>query len=158
MESNSFITWENIHQQGLLLALPIGQFCVQSFACPFEEKTFLIKHILLRWPLSIVGREIAQSRKYFLSSANEVSTGPTCQFLWVCLSGLFFKASNWIIYWLLTVVQATYLSDKVFRAWLSSATLRFFSLAEQCHTQKFYLRCFKSDFDAVKSKFGLLNE
>ena len=31
-----------------------------------------------------------------------------------------------------------------------------FSLAEQCHTQNFYLRCFKSDFDAVKSKFGLL--
>ena len=39
---------------------------------------------------------------------------------------------------------------------LSSPTLRFFSLAEQCHTQKFYLRCFKLDFDAVKSKFGLL--
>ena len=33
-----------------------------------------------------------------------------------------------------------------------------FSLAEQCHTQKLYLRCFKSDFDAVKSKFGLLIE
>ena len=31
-------------------------------------------------------------------------------------------------------------------------------LAEQCHTQKFDLRCFKSDFDAVKSKFGLLIE
>ena len=31
-----------------------------------------------------------------------------------------------------------------------------FSLAEQCHTQNFYVRCFKSDFDAVKSKFGLL--
>ena len=76
----------------------------------------------------------------------------------VCLSGLFFKASDWIIYWLLTVVLATYLSDNVFKAWLSSAKLRFFSLAEQCHTQKFYLRCFKSDFDAVKSMFGLLNE
>ena len=41
---------------------------------------------------------------------------------------------------------------------LSHATLRFFSLAEQCHTQNFYLRCFKSDFDAVKSKFDLLIE
>ena len=48
-----------------------------------------------------------------------VSTGPTCQFrfvclsvcLFVCLSCLFFKASNWMIYWLLTVVLATYLSD-----------------------------------------------
>ena len=29
----------------------------------------------------------------------------------VCLSGRFFKASNWMIYWLLTVVLATYLSD-----------------------------------------------
>ena len=28
----------------------------------------------------------------------------------------------------------------------------------QCHTQNFYLRCFKSDFDAVKGKFGLLIE
>ena len=55
----------------------------------------------------------------FLSSANEVSTGPTCQFLSVCLfvclsvcvSGLFFKTFNWMIYWLLTVVLALYLSD-----------------------------------------------
>ena len=31
-------------------------------------------------------------------------------------------------------------------------------LAEQCHTQNFYLRCFKSDFDAIKNKFGLLIE
>ena len=33
------------------------------------------------------------------------------------------------------------------RDWLSHATLRFFSLAEQCHNEKFYLRCFHSDFD-----------
>ena len=32
-------------------------------------------------------------------------------------------------------------------AWLSRPTLRFFTLAEQCHTQNFYLRCFKSDFE-----------
>ena len=44
------------------------------------------------------------------------------------------------------------------RARLSDTTLRFFSLAEQCHTQNFYLSCLKSDFDAVKSKFGLLIE
>ena len=44
------------------------------------------------------------------------------------------------------------------RARLSHDTLRFFSLAEQCHTQNFYLRCFKSDFDAAKSKFDLLIE
>merc|ERR1711954_135156 len=43
-------------------------------------------------------------------------------------------------------------------AWLSNNTLRFSSSAEQCHTQKFYLRCFNLDFDAVKSKFGLLIE
>ena len=41
---------------------------------------------------------------------------------------------------------------------MNSATLRLFCLAEQGHTQNFYLRCFKSDFDAVKSKFGLLIE
>ena len=57
----------------------------------------------------------------------------------VCLFGLIFKASNWMIYWLLTVVLAPYLSVQVFGAWLSSATLRFFSLAEQCHTQIFQL-------------------
>ena len=55
------------------------------------------------------------SNMSFFSSANEVSTGPTCQFLCVCLSvcvsGLFFKASNCMIYWHLTVVLATYLSD-----------------------------------------------
>ena len=42
------------------------------------------------------------------------------------------------------------------RARLSQATLTFFSLAEQCHTLN--LRCFKSNFDAVKSKFDLLIE
>ena len=44
------------------------------------------------------------------------------------------------------------------RARLSHATLRFFGLAEQCNTQNSHLRCFKSDFNAVKSKFGLLIE
>ena len=39
---------------------------------------------------------------------------------------------------------------------LSGATLRFFSFAEQCHIQNFYLWCFNSDFDAVKREFGLL--
>ena len=34
---------------------------------------------------------------------------------------------------------------------MNSATLRLFIMAEQCHTQNFYLRCFKSDFDAVKT-------
>ena len=33
----------------------------------------------------------------------------------------------------------------------NNATLKLFILAEQCHTQNFYLRCFKSDFEAVKS-------
>ena len=41
---------------------------------------------------------------------------------------------------------------------LSHATFRFFSLAEQCQIKKFYLRCFNSDYHAVKSKFGLLIE
>ena len=61
-----------------------------------------------------VASSISLKLNAFLSSANEVSTGPTCQFLFVCLCVFpvfFFKASNWIIYWLLTVVLATYLSD-----------------------------------------------
>ena len=72
----------------------------------------------------------------------------------VCMfSGLFFEASDWVIYSLLVVVliELGVLS-------LSIATLRLFSLAEQRQTQNFYLRCFKSDFDAVKSKFDLLIE
>ena len=55
----------------------------------------------------------------FLSSANEVSTGPTCQFLYVCLyvcmfSGLSFEASDWVIYSLLVVVLAPSLFNQVF--------------------------------------------
>ena len=38
---------------------------------------------------------------------------------------------------------------------MNSATLRLFSLAKLGLTQIFYLRYFKSDFDAVKGKFGL---
>ena len=66
----------------------------------------------LRWPLLRPPTWAPLSGR-FLSNANEVSTGPTCQFLCVCFLSvcLFFKASNWMIYWLLTVVLATYLSD-----------------------------------------------
>ena len=39
---------------------------------------------------------------------------------------------------------------------LSHTTLRFLSLAEQCYTPNFHLRCFKSTVDAVKSKISLL--
>ena len=41
---------------------------------------------------------------------------------------------------------------------MNSPTLRPFSLAEQCHNQNFHLRCFNSDIDVVKSKFGLFIE
>ena len=78
---------------------------------------------------------------------------PSCLSSKVCSTHLSKKFQKLSMH-LLTV----YLFNQVFRAWLSSATLRFFSLAEQSHTQKFYLRCFKSDFDAVKGKFDLLNE
>ena len=52
----------------------------------------------------------------FLSSAKEVNTGHTCQFLYVCvyvfcISGLFFEASDWVIYLLLVVVLAHRLSN-----------------------------------------------
>ena len=88
-----------------------------------RSKVYKLK-VFLRWGWGEInwyirrywGRKLGHE---FLSSANKVSTGPTCQYLCVCLfvclsvcvSGLFFKASNWMIYWLLTVVLATYLSD-----------------------------------------------
>ena len=40
--------------------------------------------------------------------------------------------------------------------WLSNATLRYFSLGEQCNTQNFYLCCFKSDFKDVKANLVYL--
>ena len=39
----------------------------------------------------------------------------------------------------------------------NSATLRLFSLAEQCHTQNFYLRCFKNE-DDLKNEENLQSE
>ena len=106
----------------------------------------------------------------FLSSANNVSTGPTCQIgcVFVCLCSVFpvffcNKFSRLLIdlmRWFLAVVLAYCLFRTLnpaiqevgwamphsdFLAWLSSATLK-----------NFYLRCFNSDFDAVKSIFGLL--
>ena len=102
-------------------------------------------------------------KHWFLSSAYVVSPGPTCRnsvFLFFCHS-----VSNFLgIQLANTLVSGSGSNKPVIRdigpsnsrALLSHATLRFFSLAEQCHTQKFYLRCFKSDFDALKNKFGLL--
>ena len=48
----------------------------------------------------------------FFSSANKVMPICVCVFVFPSfrLSGLFFQASNWMIYWLLTVVLAPYLS------------------------------------------------
>ena len=47
---------------------------------------------------------------HVLSQADALTKKSVC--LFVCLSsGLFFKVSNWMIYWLLTVVLAPYLSD-----------------------------------------------
>ena len=60
--------------------------------------------IFMLWLQSIVFR-------LFLSNANAVGTGPTCQKLYVCpasvrLSGRFFEASDWLSYLLLAVVLA----------------------------------------------------
>ena len=56
--------------------------------------------------------------------------------LFVCaLYGLFFKAR--------CLALAEQCHTQIFR------------LAEPDHTSDFYLKCFKSDFDSVKSKFGL---
>ena len=91
----------------------------------------------------------------FLVSANKVGTGTIYQFLYVCLllciSGLLAYGSGSDT----SLIQLDVSNEG---AWLSNPALRYFNLAEQCHTQKFHLRCFNSDFDAVKSKFGLLLE
>ena len=84
------------------------------------------------------GREGTTKYSPILSSDKGVSTWPAWQFLYLLfLYGLSLKVSNWLIYWLLTVVLSPNLSNYVFWAWLSSATLRFFSLAELCHTHEF---------------------
>ena len=97
-----------------------------------------------------------------------VSTGPTYQKVYVCMyvCALHFQ-SFFQGFWLGDLLASGSDSDILLiqdielgnaGAWLSHATLRMFSLAVQCHNKIFYLRCFKSDFDAVKSKFGLLIE
>ena len=55
-----------------------------------------------------------------------------------------------------TSLYVLLLQSVICASWHTSNHQR--SLTEQCHTQNFYLRCFKSDFDAVKSKFDLLIE
>ena len=102
----------------------------------------------------------------FLSSAYLVSPGPTSHKSKVFLC-VFYSESNFLGIQLaiamvsgsgsdIPLIQDTEPSNP--RAWLSHAKIRFFSLTEQCHTQKLYLRCFNLDFDAVKSKFGLFLE
>ena len=101
-----------------------------------------------------------------------VSAGPTCQkvYVCVCVCALYFRSfseTNFLGFQLpnalisgsgsgIPLIQDIELRNS--RDWLSYATPRFFSLAEQCYTQNFYLRYFKSDFDAVISEFGLLIE
>ena len=104
-------------------------------------------------------------KSLFLSSAYVVRPGPTSQ-KFVFLS-FFHSISNFLGFRLVMALVSGSGSDIPLiqdiepsnsRALLSHVIFRLFSLAEQCHTQNFYLKCFNSDFDAVKSKFGLLIE
>ena len=82
----------------------------------------------------------------FLSSTNKVSTGPTCQFLSVCVFVyVSFRSffSRCPIGWYIGFWQWFWHPDYPTRC--LELTLK-------------NLRCFNSDFDAVKSKFGLLIE
>ena len=56
--------------------------------------------------------------------------------------------SDWFIYSLLTGILAPYLFNLVFWAWLSTATLRFFSLADQCHTHELFIWLNKENISA----------
>ena len=102
----------------------------------------------------------------FLSSTYIVSPGPTSR-KFIYLSFFLHSVSNFLgasLYKALVsgsgpdIQLSQDIEPSNSRAHLSHATLRIFSLAEHCHTQNFYLRCFKSHFDAVKSKFGQLIE
>ena len=111
-------------------------------------------------------------KKLLLQNISYFCPGPTSRnsvclsvFFFFCFSVFFHSVSNFLGFQLVKTLASGSVSDIPLiqdlgpsnsRAWLSRATLSFFSLAEQCHTQKFYLRCFKSDLDAVKSKFGVL--
>ena len=80
------------------------RYCYCEYFKRFFKKRLDFKSISNNVRLSSLG---------FLSSANEVSTEPTCQKVYVCLSSVcisrvFLKASNWLIYWLLTVVLTPY--------------------------------------------------
>ena len=92
----------------------------------------------------------------FLSSAYVVSPGPTSQnsFFFFFLS-FFHSISDFLGFRLVMALVSGSGSDIPLiqdiepsnsRALLShDATLRFFSMVEQCHTKNNYLRCFKSD-------------
>ena len=150
----------------LYLKIPAGR-CSHSFV--FSVPVYLLCHINselyeVTWPL-IAPIYFWQNTSTFLSSAYVESPGSTSRkFVFLCV---FHSVSNFLGIQLaktlvsgrgsdIPLIQDIEPSNSIAR--LSHATLRFFSLAEQCHTQNFYLRCFKSDFDAVKSKFDLLIE
>ena len=114
--------------------------------------------------LMVIGRCKQLSPDKFLSNAYVVSPGPTSRkfiffffhpvsnFLGASLDKALVSGSGSDI----TLIQDIEPSNAIAR--LSHATLRFFSMAEHCLTQKCYLRCFKSDFDSVKGKLCLLIE
>ena len=98
----------------------------------------------------------------FLSSAYVVSPGPTSR------KFIFFSVFHSVSKFLGTSLDKAQvygsgsdipliqdIEPSNSKARLDHATLRFFSLVEQCHFSNFYIRCFNSDFDAMKSKFGL---
>ena len=91
----------------------------------------------------------------FLSTAYVVSPGPTSRNSFCFSVFLFFffhSVSNFLCIQLANALVSGSGSDILLIQDIEP------SLAEQCHTQNFYLRCFKSDFDAVKGRFGLLIE
>ena len=76
-----------------------------------QTVTSLVTITAFRETRNNVKRYLKQSNRGKEGSANEVNTGPICHFMYVCVSGLFFKASDWVIYSLLTVLLAPYLSN-----------------------------------------------
>ena len=148
------IVWDNIFRDKIVFG---HKNCLYLI---FFWSTFYFKWFWIQYSI-----EIHIFDQIFLYSANTVSTGPTCQKVCACLYSVFPAFfSRLLIGW-----------STLFWQWfwhtaysgLCSQQCR--SLDEQCHTQIFKLgwavphsksnlRCFKSDFDAVKSIFDLLIE
>ena len=129
--------------------------CVCLSVCVYVSVGILFHYIFIFWIeiRPFTPTQPSMEIPYFCPVLKKVSTGPTCQRVDVCISSIFSRRLiGWYTGFWQWFCHPTYptrclelgwaVPHSDFFAWLSSATLR----------------CFKSDFDALKSKFSLLIE